>query len=165
MTRAWAAILLLSGSVLPAGCRSVAPPPPAAPAPLAMRLHLETRPGEAGVPVTLPRSGVRIDVAVRPVFTELDLVNAEVAEVELGRCLWLQFSPVAARDLHRLYVTAAGRRLVVVLDGAALGARRLDAAPADGELPVFVETADENLVEIVARLKRTAADLAAARRP
>lgn len=156
---AWVALALALG-----GCVTTATRPAAATdvAPLVARFFLETKPGENGVPVTLPHSGVTIAISPKPVLVEYDLVNAEVAEVDLGRCLLVQLSPAAARDLYRLSVAAVGRRLVVSLNDEFLGARRIEGAMSDGALLVFLETPDERLPEIVARLKRTAAEVAAA---
>ncbi len=151
--------VLLAGLFVLSACHS-APAP--AQAPLAARLYLETRPGEAGVPVRLPVSGVEIAVGAKPVFTEYDLVNAEVARVELGPCLLLQFSPAAARDLYRLSVASIGRRLVLLVDGAPLGVHRIEQALPDGNVLVFIERPDAELPGLVQRLKHTSADLAAA---
>jgi hypothetical protein len=163
MIRALVASLLVLGAVVLAGCRSTATPPPAY-APLVARFYLETRPNEAGVPVTLPQSGVALNIAPKPVLVEYDIVNAEVAQVELGRCLLVQLSPAAARDLYRFSVSSVGRRLVLSLNDQVLGARRIESAMADGVVLVFVEMPDDQLPGIVERLKRTSADLAEAAR-
>lgn len=132
--------------------------------PLLARFYLEVKPGEAGVPVRLPTSGVTINVGEKPVFAEYDIVNVEIAQVELGQCLLLQLSPAAARDLYRLSVASLGRRLVLSLNSTLVGARRIDQAMADGNIMIFVELPDVQLPDMVARLKRTSADLAAAAR-
>ncbi|MBI2517801.1 MAG: hypothetical protein HYV95_12935 [Opitutae bacterium] len=143
------------------GCQSIPASQPA-PEPLVARLFLETKPGEAGVAAQLPQSGVVINVAPKPVFVEYDIANAEVAQVELGHCLMLQLTPAAARDLYRLSVAANGRRLVLALNDAFLGARRIESALTDGVVLVFVESPDDQLPGLVERIKRTSADLAAA---
>lgn len=125
------------------------------------RFFLETAADEPGVAVTLPQSGVRIAIAPKPVLVEYDVTNAEVAQVELGRCLLVQLSPAAARDLYRLSVASLGRRLVLSLNDEFLGARRIDGAMSDGAVLVFLEVPDEKLPEIVARLKTTSATVAA----
>jgi hypothetical protein len=158
-TRVASAVLL---AALLGGCAS---PPPAAYRPMVGRFYLETKPGEVGVTVQLPQSGATISVGPRPVLSEYDIVNAEEVQVDLGRCLMVQLTPAAARDLYRLSVGALGRRLVLSLNGRVLGARRLDRAVADGSLLMFVETPDERLPDLVARLKRTSADIAYAAPP
>ena len=139
------------------GCQTAKAP---ADQPLVARFYLETRPGEPGVPVRLPVSGVGITVGAKPVLVEYDLVNATVAHVDLGACLKLQFTPAAARDLYRLSIAGMGRRLVLFLNDEPFGARRIDQAIADGLLLVFVEQPDAKLPALVDRLNRTAAGIA-----
>ncbi len=153
--------LLLLISVLALSACSSAPKPPAY-QPLVVRFFLETRPGEAGVPLTLPVSRVGVTVAAKPVFVEYDILNAEVARVELGHCLLLQFTPAASRDLYRLSVASVGRRLVLTLNDEPVGARRIEQAISDGTVLVFVERPDAELPGLVARIKRTSADIVAA---
>ncbi|MBI2510687.1 MAG: hypothetical protein HYV96_01795 [Opitutae bacterium] len=133
-------------------------------APLVARFYLEAKPDESGVAVTLPQSGVTIAVAPKPVVVEYDIANAEIAQVELGRCLLVQLNGAAARDLYRLSVTANGRRLVLALNDRFVGARRIDQALEGGVMLIFVELPDEELPALVGRLKRTSADLAEAAR-
>ena len=144
-----------------AGCQSP-PPKSAGLAPLVARFNLETNPGEIAVAVQLPQSGVRLGVAPKPVFSEYDINNAEVARVELGLCLLVQLTPAAKRDLYRLSVPAQGRRLVLSLNDVFLGVHRIGHAMADGVVPVFLEVPDERLPGIVARLKSTSAEIARA---
>lgn len=160
MMRVTAILVLVLGGLAAPGCRSTAETPPAY-APLVARFFLEARPSEVAVPVTLPRSGVVVGISPKPVLVEYDLVNAEVVQVELGRCLMVQLTPAAARDLYRLSVSAVGRRLVLALNDEPLGARRIEGALSDGMVLIFLEVPDERLPEIVERLRRTSADLAA----
>lgn len=139
-----------------AGCGSPGGQPPVV-SPMVARFYLETKPGETAVTVELPQSGVRVGVAPKPVFSEYDIANAELARVELGLCVLVQFTPAAARDLYRLSVPAQGRRLVLSLDGACLGVHRIDHALADGVVPVFLEVPDGKLPGVVQQLKLAAA--------
>jgi hypothetical protein len=123
------------------------------------RFFLETRPGEAGVPLHLPVSGVSVTVAAKPILVEYDILNAEVARVELGDCLMLQLTPAAGRDLYRLSVASMGRRLVLTLNDEPVGARRIEQAMPDGTVLVFVERPDADLPALVTRIKRTSADI------
>lgn len=150
--------LLLGGCAVPAG------PPSKDYAPLVARFYLEAKPDESGVAVTLPQSGVAIAVAPKPVVVEYDIADAEIAQVELGRCLLVQLNGAAARDLYRLSVTANGRRLVLALNDRFVGARRIDQAIESGVILTFVELPDEELPALVDRLKKTSADLAEAAR-
>ena len=137
--------------------------PKAAPyEPLVARLFLESRPGEAGIPLRLPVSGVIVNVAAKPVIVEYDLRAAEVARVDLGECLLLRVTPAAARDLYRLTAAAPGRRLVLVLNDEPVGVHRIEQALADGLILVFVEQPDTALPALAERLRRTSAGIAAA---
>ena len=153
-------LLLSIGLML--GLAACTSPKPAAYQPVVVRFFLETRPGEAGVLLQLPVSGVGITVAAKPILVEYDVLNAEVARVELGNCLLLQFTPAAARDLYRLSVASMGRRLVLTLNDEPVGARRIEQAIGDGTILVFVERPDAELPGLVERIKRTSADIVAA---
>lgn len=162
MKRVLAALSAVAGLWL-AGCVTTAPAPEEPkPAPLVARFFLEAKPSEAGLPVTLPRSGVTVPVQPKPVLVEHDVVNAEVVQVDLGRCLLFQLSPAAARDLYRLSVGAVGRRLVLSLNDEFVGARPIEGAMSDGTVLTFVELPDEALPGLVARLKHTSAEVQAA---
>lgn len=133
------------------GCRTSAT---ADPAPTLARFFVESA-NARGVTLTLPQSDVRITVNPQPVLTETDIINVEIAQVELGRCLAFQLSPAAARDCYRLTGSHQGRRLVVAINDAPLGARRIDRPIIDGVVMVFVETPDAALPKLVADLKRS----------
>ncbi len=149
-------------AVLLAGCGSPASQPEEL---LVARCYLEVRPGEAGLPVQLPVSGVAINVNPKPVIVEYDFTAAQVAEVELGRCLVLRLTPAAARDFHRLSVSAPGRRLVLTLNDRVLGARRIEQPMPEGTILVFLEVPDAELPALAARLQETSARIAATRKP
>lgn len=120
------------------------------------RFHLESADGE-GLPAVLPRSGVVLRLNPKPVLTEVDLAGADVAQVELGRCLLLNLTPAAARDLYRLSVVHQGRRMALQLDGAFVGARRIEGPISDGRVFIFLEMPDEALPGVVDELRKTAA--------
>jgi hypothetical protein len=153
-------IILLAVSLVLSACQSTTPPTDYDP--VVVRFFLETRPGEAGVPLHLPVSGVSVTVAAKPILVEYDILNAEVARVELGDCLMLQLTPAAGRDLYRLSVASMGRRLVLTLNDEPVGARRIEQAIGDGTILVFVERPDAELPGLVERIKRTSADIVAA---
>ncbi len=135
------------------GCANPADKPAAAD--LVARFYLENAQGQ-GTPVRLPRSQVGLLVNPKPVLTEGDIANVELVQVDLGRCLMFQLAPAASRDFYRLSVSNQGRRLVLFINGTAVGARRVDGPIANGVLFVFVELPDDELPELVARLKRAA---------
>lgn len=144
-----------------AGCHA---PAPSEPPPLVARFFLEAKANETGLPVALPVSGVGVTVAAKPVFSEYDVLKAEVAEVELGRCLWVQLKPAAARDLYRMSVGARDRRLVLALNEEFVGARRIEGAMGEGVILIFLEKPDEELPGLVNRMNHTSAEIARAAR-
>jgi len=126
--------------------------------PTQARLFLESSDTSAPA-VKLPKSEVIIRVSSKAIITEGDIVDAEVAQLELGRCLLLRVTPAAARDLYRLTVLNQGRRMVLALNGVALGARQIDGPFAEGTVLIFVEITDGELTTLVTDLKRTSAEL------
>ena len=138
-----------------AGCRTAAPQLTVAER---ARFYLESA-DESGERLTLPQSGVQISVQSKPVFTEYDIVDVRIAQVELGQCLAFQLTPAAARDLQRLSAARPGQRLVLLLGGVPFGARRLGQPLDRGVLLVFVEVPDAALPALVANLRETSAAL------
>jgi hypothetical protein len=122
------------------------------------RFFLEAQ-GSAGERIILPQSETEISIARKPVLTEFDLVSVEIAQVELGKCLQFRFTPAASRDLYRLSVDNLGQRLVLVVDGHAMGARRIDRPIADGTLLMFVETPDDALRALQMGLRQTSVEI------
>ena len=151
-----AAVFVACLAVLWGGCASSSAPKDYKPT--LTRFFLESATGD-GTPITLPKSGVRLAVNPKPVITEGDIVNVEVVQVDLGKCLFFQLSPTATRDFYRMSVSHQGRRLVLVINDVPLGARRIDGAITNGVIYVFAEMADAELPELVANLKKTSVAL------
>lgn len=147
--RAGLFFLLLLG-----GCAST--PPPRDYTPKLARFFVEAVDNRSTT-VTLPQSGVQVAVNAQPVLTEGDIVDVAIAQVDLGKCLMFQIAPGATRDLYRLTASHQGRRLVLVIDGAALGARRIDGPITDGVLFIFVEVPEAELPALVRNLKMSSA--------
>jgi hypothetical protein len=146
--------LFLAG--LFAGCASTEKPKDYVPT--VARFYLESGDGQ-GAPATLPRSGVALWLNAQPVITEGDIVNVDLVQVELGKCLLFHLTPAGVRDFYRMSVTHQGRRLALQVDGVVIGARRIDGPITNGMVFVFVELPDEALPELVANLKKTSAAL------
>lgn len=120
------------------------------------RLMIETRGvnygSMLGRPLTLPISGTRLQVENDPLVSEFDISNVELVEVDLGLALLVQLSEKGARDFYRGIVTNMGGRVVLTVNGNALGARRvvgLDEALQGGDFYTFVELDDEELGDLV----------------
>lgn len=152
MRRASVSFLALAWIVASGGCHSS--PKVRDYTPMEVRFYLEAAAGD-GTPLTLPQSGVRVTVNPKPVITEGDIVNVELVKVDLGLCLLFQLTPSAVRDFYRMSVTHQGRRLVLLVDGAALGARAIDGPVTNGVIYVFVELADAALPALVENLKKS----------
>ena len=100
MMRLGFAVLCVACMVCP-GCQSA--PEPRDYTALSARIFLEAA-NTDGTPVTLPQSGVRLSVNSKPVITEGDIVNVELVQVDLGKCLLIQLTPTATRDFYRMSV-------------------------------------------------------------
>ncbi|MFM8620130.1 MAG: hypothetical protein ACKOE8_15545, partial [Opitutaceae bacterium] len=66
-------------------------------------------------------------------------------------------TPAAGPDRSRLSGDHQRRRLALQLDGAFIGARRIDGPISDGRVFIFLELTDEALPGVVAELRKTAA--------
>ncbi|MSU50033.1 MAG: hypothetical protein EXS37_13265 [Opitutus sp.] len=146
------AVLLLGSLWLIGGCKTAEVPRDFKM--MRARFFLEAVSAD-GTPVTLPQSGVRITANSKPVLTEGDIVNVELVQVELGKCLYFQLTPTATRDFYRMSVSHQGRRLILVVNDVALGARRLDGVITNGVVFVFAEVPDADLPALVDNLKKT----------
>jgi hypothetical protein len=152
MTRALAGGFLIALLAFASGCQSASKPKDYTP--VIARFFLESSSAD-GTPLTLPKSGVHVTVNPKPVIAEGDIVNVELVQVDLGKCLLFQLTPSAARDFYRMSVTHQARRLVLVVNDAPLGARRIDGAIMNGAVFVFAEVADSDLPLLVDNLKKS----------
>ena len=149
----WGGVLAFAAGLLAGtGCQSSSPPKDYTP--VSARFFLESASGD-GTPLTLPQSGVHVTVNSQPVIAEGDIVNVELVQVDLGKCLLFQLTPSASRDFYRMSVTHQGRRLVLLVDNVALGARRIDGAITNGTVFVFVEMPESALPALVENLKKS----------
>jgi hypothetical protein len=156
MSRRLAGLALVGALAALSGCQSTKAPTDYKPT--WARFFLESASAD-GTPIALPQSGVRLVVNSKPVITEGDIVNVEMVQVDLGKCLLFQLTPTATRDFYRMSVSHQGRRLVLVVDDAALGARRIDGAITNGAVFVFVELPDAALPAMVENLKKSSTAL------
>ncbi|WP_221774614.1 hypothetical protein [Pelagicoccus albus] len=109
--------------------------------------------------VTLPISLVQIPVEGDAVLSEFDYYSIDIAEVALGKCLAFTLKPAAAREFYQISVANQGKRLVLVLNGEAVAARRIDEPIADGRVFIFLEADDERLAEVANQLQKTNFDI------
>jgi hypothetical protein len=108
-----------------------------------------------GDTLTLPVSGTQIAVQSEPLVSEFEIVNVELVKVDMGMALLVQVTEKGARALYRGSVTNNGGRVVLTINGNPIGARRLDGAIENGDFYTFVEVDDEELGELVVKIKET----------
>lgn len=123
------------------------------------RFVLEAGPRDASAVVRLPTSGVSIAVEPKSYFTEYDIEGCEVVNNELGKGLAFRLTAQAGRDLYRLSVPNQGKRIVTLINGRAIGARRIDGALSQGYIVTYVEVPEEELEEMAKNITKTSADL------
>jgi len=127
------------------------------------RLMIETRGIEYGAlggnVVELPLSGTRIALQKEPLVNEFDIMNVELVKVELGLALLIQTNERGARALYRGTVTNMGGRIVLTVNGNAIGARHVTEAMQDGNFYTFVEISDEEIGQLVIDMKATILEL------
>jgi hypothetical protein len=109
--------------------------------------------------MVLPLSQVDVPVSPKPVISEIDIVDVDLVQVDIGLCLNFKLTAAAARDLYRLSVNNLGRRLVLTLNGVPYGVRRMNTPLSYGEIMIFAELSDEDLEEMVKNLKGSSADI------
>ncbi len=123
------------------------------------RLMIETRGVNygslTGEVATLPMTHTSIPLQRDPVVNEFEIMNVEMVKVDLGIALLVQVSEKGARALYRASVANNGGRVVLMINGNAIGARRLDGAIQDGNFYTFVELPDEELDQLVLDIKAT----------
>lgn len=127
--------------------------------PTMARFLIEASEGDAFASVTLPVSGVQIAVNNKPVVTEFDFTGVEMAETDLGKLLVFMLTPDATRDVYRVTGSNQGRRLVLFVNGRALGARMIDRPFNTGSIAIYVAVSDELMPELVKNLNATSVDI------
>jgi hypothetical protein len=123
-----------------------------------IRFMVEATAQENGGVVRLPQSGVVIPIAPKTYFTEYDIMRCDVIDNELGKSLSFQFTEDATRDLYRFTATNQGKRLVLVLNGVAIGAQRISTANSQGFVIAYVEFPETELVTLAKNITRTSED-------
>lgn len=108
-----------------------------------------------GDEVSLPVSGTRINLQKEPMVNEFEIMNVELVKVDMGLALLIQTTEMGARALYRGTVTNMGGRIVLTVNGNAIGARRIDGAIQDGNLYTFVEVDDDEVGQLVLDLKES----------
>lgn len=76
-----------------------------------------------------------------------------MVELDIGYCLLFQFNGKGANILNELSVSERGKNLILLVDGHAVGFRRIDQTLDDGRLYLFIELDDEKLPMLAGELK------------
>ena len=125
----------------------------------AARFFLEATEGDTFASAVLPISGVRVAINSKPIITEFDIVHVEVAQSDLGKFLMFQLTPEAARDLYRKTGENQGRRLLLAINGRAVGARQIDRPFDSGSIAIFAEIPEDQLPALVKNLNSMSIDI------
>ena len=112
-----------------------------------------------GTVVSMPISGARIQVNPQAMLTEYDFLDVGVVELDLGLCLQFTLSHQASRAFYQTSANNQGKRLVLLVNGKALGLRRIDRPVSNGVIYVFVEVPDGELPELAKNLKDTSIEV------
>ena len=124
------------------------------------RFYLEaTNPNEAGGVARLPISGVSVTIEPSAYFTEYDIEGCEVVTNELGKGLAFKLTTAASRDLFKMSVPNQGKRIVTMVNGRPIGARRIDGAFSQGYLVTYVEVPEGELETMAKNIARSSKDL------
>lgn len=125
----------------------------------AARFFIEANEEEAFATAVLPISGVRVAVNNKPFITELDIVHVDLSTSDMGNYLVFQLTPWASRDLYRFTGDNQGKRVIVAINGVALGARQIDRPFNGGYIAIFVEMPDDQLPTLIKNLNATCVDI------
>ena len=109
----------------------------------------------------MPVSRTTVSIQGDPVVNEFNILNVEMVKVDMGMALLVQTGGQGARNLYRASVSNMGSRIVFMVNGNAIGARRIDGAIQDGNFYTFVEIDDEELGQLVLNIKQTIVELQA----
>ena len=108
---------------------------------------------------SLPLSELEVTINSRPIFNHFSVDRVELVEVELGLAMLFQLDQPATRDLYRYTVDNRGRRILITVNGAPVGARLIDEPIANGILMAFLEKTDDEMHELAGNLQDTTAKI------
>ena len=115
--------------------------------------------GNLNTGVELPVSGTKINIQDQPLVDEFNVLNVELVKVDMGLALLVQVSAQGSRSLYRGSISNMGGRIVLMVNGNAMGARRIDGPMEDGNFFTFVEVSDEELGKLVFDIKASLASI------
>ncbi len=101
----------------------------------------------------LPMSGVPIVCAAAALVDARGVAQVAVAPLELGTAVEVQLTARALPAVREFIAVRDPGRLVLVVEGKALGAARVRSVEATGRITLFVELPEDRLPDLVARLQ------------
>jgi len=114
---------------------------------------------EEGTIATLPVSEARIQISSKIAVSEFDILDVQMADVELGRCLAFSLTRAASNAFYQASANNLGRRLILMIDGDPIGVRKVDTPIANGVIYIFLEVPDSRLGDIATNLKGTSIEI------
>ncbi len=123
--------------------------------PVLCRFYLETPNGDPNAAEPLPLSGLRVATGTDPVLMETDIGAVNIGKT--GDALYLVFHlrSDAARALYQITTQNIGRRLVLRINGDAVGVLKVTGPIGNGSIAMYVELADSGLAELVKNINKT----------
>lgn len=104
-------------------------------------------------PMTLSRSGLTYVVHRNPIIMERNITQVDLVRVQPGNRLALRFllDREGRANLYRASVAKRDSRLLLTVNGVAIGMRVLEQTISDGVLYTFTEYSDEADIEQLAQ--------------
>ncbi len=111
---------------------------------------------DQGMNLSLSKSGLNYNVFAEPIVKSWNVLNVEAVRVQSGKmALRFYFDDEGQRELYRDSVTNRGRMIITVVDDIPIGARQIDGPMPGGIFYTFTELSDEELLDLVAKMKES----------
>jgi hypothetical protein len=109
---------------------------------------------------TMPVSALKINICSYPILFAGDVEFARISESNFGKCILFKLTQRATIELYKLSVECAGRKIIFIFNGKALGlSMPIGDAIGDGTFVIFPEIEEENLESLVTDINDTIAKL------
>ncbi len=90
-----------------------------------------------------------------PVILDKEIEDIDLVRVDTGVCMLFHLSPSATMRLTHTTANNMGKRLILVVDGEAIGVRLIDEIIQNGQLFTFTELSMQEMGQIVVQLKQS----------
>lgn len=142
--------LLIAVGLFQTGCDRDEPPE------LIPRFHIEVSknlPDPWRADAELPISEATIHYNPQPLLLEGDVIGVDAYQVDKGRVIQFRFSPRASQALWRATASNIGKRIYLFINGKPIGHHLIEAPNSTGQLFMWMEIPDEDVIEFTERLK------------